>query len=355
MKTTIEVLTKWVAGGVPMLHFRVPEGLEHLRGLTIEVNGHSPLEFKADHLHDTSVNVPQLLDLQIRRIQITPILAEGAECQLKGDLVRALGVNDQGTFARVLQVPTSRIKERLALFLGALVNLDRSPGEEMEFACRTIIIHRLLEEPALVDQFMAKGQLDGFLAGGKQLLSGFPANVLEKAVWSTVRWCCSLSMVIAYVQLAQQDYEGAFDSFVYSAACLPWVNRSKVSALNVIQASFFAGLIGAYIGRRDEADRLLKQAVMGLQPVVACQSLMDNVWVVGDLINVAQVSRQAYIALGLLGLVQNTPEVTRIDIRAKVAVGIVEGPMASLIRAGRMPAFANYIKELNGELPNANR
>ncbi len=353
MKTIVEISTKWAFGAVPILQVKVIEGGGFIESLTIEANGLKAIVITGGDLNNSTVGVADLVSLNIRTLEIKPALADGAEFELRGDLARVLTINDERTFSRVLQVPTSRVKERLALFLGSLVNLDKFADTETEFACRTILIHRMLEEPALVNHFDANKQLDVFLASCAELLANYPMSVLDTAIWSTVRWCCSLSMVVGYLQLARENYEGAYACFKYSASCLPHVSRSKVSALNVIQASFFSGLIGAYLHKGAETEYWLKQAVLGLQSVVASQSLMDNVWVVGDLINVAQVSRQSYIALGLLGFVSNSSEVTRIDAAAKVSIGVVEGPMLNLVRAGRMPQFISFIRQLNGEAANA--
>lgn len=353
MKAIVEISTKWAYGAVPILELKVIEGGDLIESLTIEANGLKPIVIAGRDLNNSTLGVADLVNLNIRKLEVKPVLVGNADFELRGDLARVLAVSDEGSFSRILQIPTSRVKERLALFLGALVNLDRFAGTETEFACRTILIHRMLEEPALVNHFDANKQLDVFLASSAKLLASYPMFVLDTAIWSTVRWCCSLSMVIGYLQLARENYEGAYKCFNYSASCLPHVSRSKVSALNVIQASFFSGLIGAYLNKAGEAEHWLKQAVLGLQQVVASQDLMDNVWVVGDLINVAKVSRHAYIALGLLGFVSNSPEVTRIDTKSKVSLGVVDGPMLNLVHAGRMPKFTAYISQVNGEAANA--
>jgi hypothetical protein len=74
--------------------------------------------------------------------------------------------------------------------------------------------------------------------------------------------------------------------------------------------------------------------------------VMANVWVVGDLIDIARASRMCFIALGRLGRLEQGVE-PRMDAAVDhLALEDIKSPLHAMLQSGVCPDFASTVNEI---------
>jgi hypothetical protein len=79
---------------------------------------------------------------------------------------------------------------------------------------------------------------------------------------------------------------------------------------------------------------------------VAAQDVLQNVWVVGDLINAARASRQCFIALAKLNFLDNKNG-DRINVETTVDLAEIDSPVAVMANAGLCRDYAADIRSIS--------
>ena len=130
------------------------------------------------------------------------------------------------------------------------------------------------------------------------------------------------------------------------------VSVARVSALNIVNGCFVHGLLSHVLGRSDVARASLTTGVESVPALVAAQDLMENVWVMGDLMNVMRSARQCFIALVRLKLVPAQSPTTGpvIDNSGQMLVSDVVGPLHGILLAGRSALIARAVVGAGGAI-----
>ncbi|MCR0982840.1 hypothetical protein [Roseomonas populi] len=278
-----------------------------------------------------------------------------ADWVLSGLFFEALRVTP-AEFLDKVQLHHSRFRSQYLLELAAHGFYLRHP--EAEFVLRgaalTILSHRYLEKPAdsLDPQEVTRvtwllGQARPVVEEGAALVRA--AETEDRRVdWRHVRWTVSLATVAAHLSLYDESYPQALLFFELATRHTHLVHYAKVSALNLVICAFAEGLIAHLLSRPDQARAALVRGVEAVKPIVQAQNLMENVWVLGDLQNVLRASRQCYIALLRLGLIELRVTPPMIDDSMQIEVGEVRSPLQRIIMADRVPTLARHLAQHGG-------
>lgn len=273
-----------------------------------------------------------------------PRAGESLVTRTSGVLLEAMTLDDEGQFFTKLQLHQSRYKDPRLLTLGAKAALGRFTSFAARAAAVTIVAHRLLErdfsafepfEDELTDWVLGEGR--PLVLEGAQMLA--PAG---EATWAMIRWTVSLATVCGLLAVYRNDLAEAEFFFEAAVEQTPLVGKAPVAALNLVNACFILGLIQAASGRLEDARRTLEQGVRAYLPCVAAQDVMFNVWVLGDLINVAYSSRLCFISLGLLKLLPPS-DVPQMDSLSRLQISQLQSPLGRILKAGRCPPLASFI------------
>ncbi|OYX35516.1 MAG: hypothetical protein B7Y99_03120 [Caulobacterales bacterium 32-69-10] len=82
--------------------------------------------------------------------------------------------------------------------------------------------------------------------------------------------------------------------------------------------------------------------------MVEAQNLMENVWVIGDLINTATACRQCYIALAKFGYVKPKDDRPIIDPQSVIDLRHIKNPLFLILEAGLAPALKSELARVDG-------
>lgn len=267
----------------------------------------------------------------------------------EGEFLEAASISGEDHFFKRVQEHFSRFKSGDLLVVGARAAYHNINDFYVRAAALTIQVHRLFEMP--MDQLAAfdPATVEEILTKAAEIVREGEAMIASVEVpdWRAVRWTTSLATVGGNLALSINDSVRARSFYRSAARNTPLVKISMVSALNCINGCFFAGTLAAFAGDKAEARELLELGVTGFKVCVEPQDLLRNVWVIGDLINVARASRQCFIALARLNLLDGDLA-QRIDGGSKIELGAVKSPVLAMVRSGLCPTYAGHLKTIEG-------
>lgn len=270
-----------------------------------------------------------------------------------GEVMEAMTLPDEAVFFERIQLHHSRFRDRRLLVLGARASFPHLASFEARCAALTVVAHRLLEaNPAEPPSKFTSALAAWVLSEGDMLVTEGAARLAQtqEAAWSDVRWTVSLATVCALLSLCRDDIEGAHHHFGIAAAQTHHVAVAPVSALNLVNACLFKGLLLAMDGRMEEAREHFERGVKAFPPCVAAQNVMLNVWVIGDLINVARASRLCFIALARCGLLPPSNE-PKVSPGSHLDLGGVQSPVARILAAGHARRLAEFVASISEVSP----
>jgi hypothetical protein len=290
----------------------------------------------------------------LRRLDDYTIVASRAgealtadQIALEGDVFEALTLASREAFLAKVQLHHSRYKSTALLALAARASFLRNDDFVVKAASLTIIAHRVLEKPPTALTADDAEDRSWILARADEIVqAGVSALSRDLKGWQIVRWTVSLATVAGYLSLLAEDMTAAYRFFHVVAERRDKVALSKVSAQNIANGCFVAGLLALSRAELDEAERLLSAGVVFFKDAVAPQNVLENVWVIGDLLNVGRASRQCFIALERAGFLpaKATP---RIDTGMLVMAKEIKGPLAAILAAGHGRPLAAQINAIN--------
>ncbi|WP_458095707.1 hypothetical protein [Roseomonas sp. WA12] len=256
-----------------------------------------------------------------------------------------------GEFLDKVQLHHSRFRSRHLLELAAHSFYLNNPGAEfvLRAAALTILSHRYLEKPAdsLSPEETARvawilREAGPVVEEGSALVRAAESSG-ARVDWRHVRWTVSLATVAAHLSLYDESYEQALSFFELATRHTHLVGYAKVSALNFVICAFAEGVLAHMLGKPDQARAALTRGVEAVKPIVQAQNLMENVWVLGDLQNVLRASRQCYIALLRLGLIEMRVSPPMIDDSMQIEVSEVRSPLQNILLSERVPTLAAHL------------
>ncbi|MBB3897872.1 hypothetical protein [Roseococcus suduntuyensis] len=311
-----------------------------------------PLRFGPTRLDHASVVLLTSHGLTLRPDD-APVETAVTVCHGTGEVMEAMTLPDEDAFFERIQLHHSRFRDPRLLVLGARASFPHLTSFEARCAALTVVAHRLLEaNPAEPPSNFASALADWVMAEGDMLAKEGAARLAQtqQAAWSDVRWTVSLATVCALLSLRRDDIEGAHRHFGIAADQTHHVSVAPVSALNLVNACLFKGLMLAMDGRMDDAREHLERGVKAFPPCVAAQDVMLNVWVIGDLINVAHASRLCFIALARCGLLP-VGDVPKVNENSKLELGSAKSPVARILAAGHARRLAEFVVSVSGVSP----
>ena len=273
---------------------------------------------------------------------------------LSGEILEAISLADEGRFFEKIQVHHSRYQDPLVLMVGAKAGFERFSDYRTRAAALTVLSHRLLErdprsfsegDRRLVAWICEQGR-EMVRHGLAAIANPNQAAIPDKWRWAYVRWTVSLASVCAQLSLCRDDLVGARDFYAAAAGQLPNVGLAPVSSLNLVNACLMLGLLLATEGDDIGARQALERGVRAFQDCVAVQDVMANVWVVGDMVNVARASRMCFITLGRLGLLTRGPEPKLNNEVDVLAIDDIQSNVGSILAAGCSPKLLASIRRI---------
>ncbi len=262
-----------------------------------------------------------------------------------GELFAALRIGSAEEFFTRLQQHHTRFRSPFLLELGARVAFGSAWADyRVRASALTIIAHRYLER--LPGRFSPEeeARLDWLLEAASGLLpQGEAALHQGPRDWEVARWTTSLATVCGYIALIRQQPERALEFFAVHGRQTGTVDIARVSALNLVVGCFMHGVLCHMAGQVEEARRSLVLGLETVKPSVQAQDLLENVWVIGDLMNVMAAGRQCFIALVRLRLLRNDPARPVIDADAVIEPSAVKGPLQRILEGGHAPELAEHL------------
>jgi hypothetical protein len=292
-------------------------------------------------------------DITIRDDSGTEV-SDGLEHMFTGAFFDAVSIDTPQDFFAKVQLNHSRFSSPVVLEIAARAAFARFAGNYcVEAAALTIVAHRFLERPVA----SLKGQdqhINWLLDRSAALLERGEArlNGVKTPDWEVARWTISLATVAGYLALIGDRYVRAEGFFAIPVRYVDLVRLARVSALNIVTGCFVHGLLSHIQGRNDAATASFTTGVQSLPALVAAQDLMENVWVIGDLMNVMRAARQCYIALVRLKLIPatGTGGAALMDANTQILVSDVTGPLHAILLAGRSPLMARAVAASGGNI-----
>jgi hypothetical protein len=281
-------------------------------------------------------------------------VSDGLEHMLTGAFFDAVGIDTPHDFFAKVQLNHSRFSSPVLLEMAARAAFTRFAGNYcVQAAALTVIAHRFLERP--VASLKGQDQHVGWLLDrAASLLDQGEALIdsTETPDWEVARWTISLATVAGYLALIGDRYVRAESFFAIPVRYVELVRLARVSALNIVTGCFVHGLLSHILGRNDVATTSFTTGVQSLPALVAAQDLMENVWVIGDLMNVMRAARQCYIALVRLKLIPATGAggVALMGADAQILVSDVTGPLHAILLAGRSALMARAVAASGGNI-----
>ena len=272
--------------------------------------------------------------------------------QFEGDVFRALALDTPDEFHKLIQLHHSRFTSPVLLELGAWAAVLRFPDDfVVRNAGLVVLAHRILERPLdqlqLEDfersQTIVQMALEDIVIGEELIREGGDAPD-----WRYIRWTISIATVAGYLALLNNRYTDAATLFAVNVRQVPNVHFAKVSALNLVLGCFTHGLLMSAFGMRDGARDSFSTGLEAVKPVVQAQNLFENVWVIGDLMNVMVAARQCFIALVRLNLRSFDPSQPVIDPGQQIDTGLLKGHLRAILNAGWAPLLADHLTACGG-------
>ena len=279
-------------------------------------------------------------------------ITDAADWALHGLFFDALRVTP-ADFLDKVQLHHSRFRSRHLLELAAHAFYLNNPGAEfvLRAAALTILSHRYLEKPAdslspeeTVRVAWILQEAGPVVEEGARLVHAAESSG-ARVDWRHVRWTVSLATVAAHLSLYDESYAQALSFFELATRHTHLVGYAKVSALNFVICAFAEGVLAHMLGQPDHARAALIRGVEAVKPIVEAQNLMENVWVLGDLQNVLRASRQCYIALLRLRLIEMRLSPPMIDDTMQIEVSEVRSPLQNILLSERVPALAAHLAQ----------
>jgi len=315
-----------------------------------------PVEGRPGPIDGYVLTIDELRALPHQRIE----LRDGAgsdmdsalDFALSGDFFDALSLQTAQAFFGKIQLNHSRYTSPLLLEMGARAAYSRFDQDyRIQAAALTIIGHRFLELP--IEQLKPDNkhlswlleQAAAVIARGEAMIESAP-----EPDWEVARWTISLATVAGYLSLIGDRYVRAESFFAVPVRYVDLVSVARVSALNIVNGCFVHGLLSHVLGRNDVARDSLTTGVKSVPSLVAAQDLMENVWVMGDLMNVMRSARQCFIALVRLKLIPAQSPITGplINDAAQMLISDVVGPLHALLLGGRSALIARAVVGCGG-------
>ena len=116
----------------------------------------------------------------------------------------------------------------------------------------------------------------------------------------------------------------------------------------MVVGCFMHGVLSHILGDVDTARDSLEAGIESVKPAVQAQNLMENVWVIGDLVNVMRVARQCFIARALFGLAPEIILEPVLDDRSILTLLDITGPLQGLLHQGLVPKLQDHILKHGG-------
>jgi hypothetical protein len=297
---------------------------------------------------------------RLRQFDIKVVDANGQDrssdytLDISGDFLGATRLSSQGAFFDKVQLNHLRYKSPLAVEIGARAAYWRFSGDfTVQAAALTIIAHRFLEVPVTTLKPTDDAELSWLFEQAEALLATGEAKIAEAASpdWEVVRWTISLATVAGYIALIQDRYARAEQLFAIPVRHIDLVHLAKVSALNVVNGCFLHGMLSLVLGRADAAKASLTKGVQSLPAIVSAQNLMENVWVIGDMMNLMRAARQSFIAMVRLRLIPATsPSGPVIAGNTQIAIAELQSPLHGILLAGRAALLARAVTNAGGSI-----
>ncbi|WP_191084880.1 hypothetical protein [Roseococcus microcysteis] len=321
------------------------------RQWVVSLGGRVLARFPADMLAPVSAVVPlaELYEtahglLEIHDDQGKDV-SDWVQLKGEGELFAALRIGSAEEFFTRLQQHHTRFRSLFLLELGARLAFGSAWADyRVRASALTIIAHRYLER--LPGRFTAQDErrLDWLMDAAEKLLPEGEAALLNGPLdWEIARWTTSLATVCGYIALIRQQPDRAREFFAVHGRQTGTVEVARVSALNLVVGCFMHGLLSHLAGRTEDARRSLIQGLETVKPSVQAQDLLENVWVIGDLMNVMAVGRQCFIALVRLRLLHSDPRQPVLDADASIEPSAVTGPLQKLLEGGYVPELEAHL------------
>lgn len=302
------------------------------------------------------IDSTRLLSLKDLRVGVVGAhgraLAPNVMVRFAGDTFKALALDTPDAFHALIQLNHSRFTSPVLLELGAWAAVLRFPDDfVVRNAGLVVMAHRILERPFDTLQqpdfdranSIVQMALEDIVLGEALIAEG--GNAPD---WRYVRWTVSLATVAGYLALLNNRYTDAATLFAVNVRQVPNVRFAKVSALNLVLGCFTHGLLMSAFGMREGARDSFSTGLEAVKPVVEAQNLFENVWVIGDLMNVMGAARQCFIALVRLKLRQFDPSQPVIDPGQNIDTGLLKGPLRIILNAGHAPLVADHLATSGG-------
>ncbi|RYJ04473.1 MAG: hypothetical protein EON47_00175 [Acetobacteraceae bacterium] len=308
------------------------------------------------HFQSVEVDISTLLTLTEMRVDAIDAYGRPLEpdvpVRFEGDVFRALALDTPDEFHKLIQLHHSRFTSPVLLELGAWAAVLRFPDDfVVRNAALVVMAHRILERPfaQLQPADFARAQtivqmaLEDIVLGEDLIREGG-----DTPDWRYIRWTISLATVAGYLALLNNRYTDAATLFAVNVRQVPNVHFAKVSALNLVLGCFTHGLLMSAFGMRDAARDSFSTGLEAVKPVVQAQNLFENVWVIGDLMNVMVAARQCFIALVRLNLRSFDPSQPIIDPGQQIDTALLKGPLRAILNAGWAPLLADHLTACGG-------
>lgn len=272
--------------------------------------------------------------------------------QFEGDVFRALALDTPDEFHKLIQLHHSRFTSPVLLELGAWAAVLRFPDDfVVRNAGLVVMAHRILERPFAQlqpedferSQTIVQMALEDIVIGEELIRAAG-----DTPDWRHIRWTISIATVAGYLALLNNRYTDAATLFAVNVRQVPNVHFAKVSALNLVLGCFTHGLLMSAFGMRDGARDSFSTGLEAVKPVVQAQNLFENVWVIGDLMNVMVAARQCFIALVRLNLRSFDPSQPVIDPGQQIDTGLLKGHLRAILNAGWAPLLADHLTACGG-------
>lgn len=330
--------------------------------LTLSVGGRSvlrlPAEGRPGPIVGETLTIDDLRALPHHAIEIRDgggnDVEQTLDFALAGDFFEAISIQTAQAFFGRIQLNHSRYKSPLLLEMGARAGYARFAQDyRIQAAALTIIAHRFLEMP--IEQLKPDDKrLSWLLDNAATVIARGEAMIGAAAEpdWEVARWTISLATVAGYLSLIGDRYVRAETFFAVPVRYVALVSVARVSALNIVNGCFVHGLLSHVLGRNDIARASLTTGVESVPTLVAAQDLMENVWVMGDLMNVMRSARQCFIALVRLKLLPAQSPTTGpvIDNSAQMLASDVVGPLHGILLGGRSALIARALVGSGGTI-----
>lgn len=278
-------------------------------------------------------------------------IPDGLQIEATGQFFEAIALKTRDDFINLVQAHHSRYRSQVLLELAARSCFVRFTEDfVVRMGAQVIIGHRMIERFAKEADEFDRERAHEFVTLAREEVRLGCARVAQRSPlpdWHDVRWTVSLGTVAGYLAMVCERYDDAAALFEANVGLIGYVEVSKVSALNFVLSCLYHGLLSDFQGQKKLAKASLLVGLSSTKPMVQAQNLFENVWVIGDLINVMKVSRECFIALIRLDLMPGVYNYPIVEADMPLALGQAKSPFPGLLRKGYAPRFRAYLAERN--------